>query len=324
MTWAVRLYGNDSTRPVRAHIDDLHPDSTIRRVLLNDRKRVLRCGFSRSALRSLVSSYRHNQIIALGKVSVEELRAELERDCAPLQQPLLSEGVNTLLPFMRRVAYAIEQWPLLQSSMQSGSACDWSSSTFHCKVQVPAKKPLRGFQARPGSLFLDIACRVWMEAKGVPDGAASLDGQWEALSSVPAREVVGRLREMVSQQGPLWHLRFDDYGGRDRRGRKSLTLLSEEIRGNTENASLSAEWTAAFRSACHTIYAETIDLAAMLESPWAIDTLQAALGERGYTATRLPFNKLSPKPLVLATMWHDSSFFSPIDDLLLDRRPRLP
>lgn len=95
------VLGNDDERPVHVAIDELHPRSRLRLALADAATRniTLRLGCSRDALRSLVASERHGALLPQGRTSLEELRAELARDCA-----------DDLLPPPSAPSHPLQSW----------------------------------------------------------------------------------------------------------------------------------------------------------------------------------------------------------------------
>ena len=135
----VRLYGNDDRRPVRAHIDELHPLSRLRATIYHDRKTKLHCNVSRDVIRSIIASHRHNRLLIKGDVTVEELTLELDRDCVDI----VRRQVDSDLPIARlctRLANAIVSWPrMLRSMHNSDFAYDYSIGPTHAFVRFGRK-----------------------------------------------------------------------------------------------------------------------------------------------------------------------------------------
>lgn len=137
----IKLFGNDSSRPLFIDLEDLHPGSALKKIIEKDviNKR-LRVNMSRDVLHSMITSYRHGEIILTKKTSIRELHFELRRDCT-LFNHVYSSKLESLCC---SIAHEITSWKRLNEGMNycsNGLRTEWDTTTTLCCVSfVPKPK----------------------------------------------------------------------------------------------------------------------------------------------------------------------------------------
>lgn len=193
----VRLYGNDDPRPIRVHVDDLHPLSRIRAIVHQDRKNKLHCNVSRDILRSMVASQRHNRLLPTGEATVEELRLELERDCITIHRRYVADG-HPVAHLCASLAEALVNWPRLLMGMKHMAApCDYSVGPTHAIVRLARKAP---FEANH---HMNRVCKELVRAFCVSHGHLDFETVRRGFSR-------DKLRAWLKQQPFFWYNLYDD------------------------------------------------------------------------------------------------------------------
>lgn len=152
------VVANDDERPLQVHLDDMHPNSRMRKSLEYDAssfdlpfggqvREAFFVNVSRDCIRSMVASQRHNHLICKGETSVVELKNELSRDCVDVGDIPVSLGDDEVMCRCRtmcsNVVDAMFEWPRLQESRSNsmdGRYCTWTCTPSHFVLQF-AQKP---------------------------------------------------------------------------------------------------------------------------------------------------------------------------------------
>lgn len=203
------LVPNDGTAPVRVHVDDLHPHSALRGVLVHDDVTSLDCGVQRDVLLSLVASYRYGRLVVKGGASKDEVALELDRDRVSLRRstthPL--EAKTALLA--DQLAAAIDAWPAMQRGMNcffTGGRCDWETGPLDCRLQFVPKRQLGRVGGRTFQLFVHYVFRALAEkSSDFEDKAHDLKTFEEQMPCSELARAVGALDEYT----PFWFSKYD-------------------------------------------------------------------------------------------------------------------
>lgn len=291
------LIGNDDSRPIRVHIDDLHPASRIRGILVNDEKPILLCNVSRDVIRSLVASQRHNLLLTKGDVDVDELRAELERDCVSIVPQELVVN-HPIAPFCEKIAHVIDDWPRMNHCMRGslhGKHPQWMTGPTHCLLHFPRKPPERQWDDRPLSGLLRM-CLKWhfRQNKAAP----------RTLESVRHGFCFATLRWTVAERGVFWHALYDD-ASEHTRDTADIANCCDAIMSSSDS------WCDALKREVRQMHRETTDLTCVFrlcdgEPMQALRFFQQCLGKRGYRILKVGAAQLTDRreiPLVFPTNW---------------------
>jgi hypothetical protein len=156
----VRVFPNDSKRCIYVETEDLHPSSVLKMTITKDQRKRIRVNVSRNVLASLVASYRHNILLLKGKVSVDELILEMNRDCVTIE-PIGADSLNCkdVRHLCETVVSDIVTWDRMlngMSSLRRGCTPEWTTTSSRVIIQF-ASKP-RIYESSKGlkSLILGV------------------------------------------------------------------------------------------------------------------------------------------------------------------------
>lgn len=277
----VRLYGNDDRRPVRAHVDELHPLSRIRATILFDRKTKLRCNVSRDVLRSIVASQRHNRLLPTGKATTDELLSELERDCVTIvRRPI--EGSHPMARLCRELADALVEWPRMRMSMSNmATPFDYSVGPTHAIVRIGKKARFEADVAR------NRPCKELVRAFCVRHES-------KAFGEVKAFFSRDELRRWLREQPTFWYHMCDN-------GSPSPRELHAAVCGDARFLDLLMAELGRYWRTCPELDSVFECFDEDRHSP-AVDMLFDAINALGWTVTRCPAGRgPSRYPLVFPT-----------------------
>lgn len=209
----VRLVGNDDSRPVRVWVEDLHPNSRLRRVLESIPPRrsgrfMHRMNASRDVIRSLVSSQRHNRLLAKGDATEDELRSELARDCVSVSAWEYDDAAfRPVQVTAQALARALAQWPLLKRSARLSARTEWACAPSFCYLRF-AKRG--SWDARIARRFLSCAVRMLIRTSREPPIVGS-STELMGTHLLDDGGLIDRFEKEVSNDacGPFWFAKYD-------------------------------------------------------------------------------------------------------------------
>lgn len=220
------LVPNDGTAPVRVHVDDLHPHSALRGVLVHDDVTSLDCGVQRDVLLSLVASYRYGRLVVKGGASRDEVALEVDRDRVSLRRSTTHPLEEKTALLADHLAAAIDAWPAMQRGMNSfftGGRCDWDTGPLDCRLQFVPKRPLGRVGGRTFQLFVHYVFRAL---------TSDCEGKAHDLKTFEAEMPLPELARAVGaldEANPFWFAKYDVGAFRTMSSRSVGHRLGEEF-----------------------------------------------------------------------------------------------
>lgn len=287
------LVANDSSVGVRVHVEDLHPNSRLRKTIEHDRLEEVECGFSLPVLLSLLATYRHNRLIVKPGVNRLEVMAEMKRDCVNIRCSSMHPLEELTQRMCDELAAAISEWPLLWNSLENffrGGRSDWNCSGTHCYIEFPRKpridwnrhsKTREIFSQHVAAFLFD---RLDWKNDNVSDFAENFPN------------AIGHLQKV----SPFWWLKFDN-GTRcvDNATKNFISFVFCQDKDDDT-------WCLRMRSKIRTLYESIPDVSQMLhDNTRALDICIESLAAQNITLKACATRRGTNNPIVFTTMWYD-------------------
>ena len=199
---------DDNDAGVRVHVDDLPPQSSMRRILVHDDLDTLECGFGRDVLLSMLASYRHNKVILKNGATKDEVLCEMERDLVRIQLSTMHPLEQQTSRLCQSLVVALEQWPAMRFAMERffiGGYCDWDCGPLHVRVEF-VSKPQCKFQElteKPACYFLRYVC-----AQVYSDKKSSFTSS-DVRQSFPIDRIEAILDGLDDEDNFFWFMPYD-------------------------------------------------------------------------------------------------------------------